>query len=109
MLNPQKQIANIGATPTTGAAIPLYRPRNPYNDKDIVIFSLGVLKQDQLKNSLGILKIPFSINTENKLMEKCMSTNINFLINWGYLLKLATAMLANQMAQYYLSATHAFR
>lgn len=30
MLNPQKQMANIGATPTTGAAIPLYNPRIPY-------------------------------------------------------------------------------
>ena len=29
ILNPQKQMANIGATPTTGAAIPLYRPRKP--------------------------------------------------------------------------------
>ena len=29
MLNPQKQMANIGATPTTGAAIPLYNPRIP--------------------------------------------------------------------------------
>jgi len=29
ILNPQKQIANIGVTPTIGAPIPLYSPKNP--------------------------------------------------------------------------------
>jgi len=29
ILNPQKQMANIGVTPTIGAAIPLYRPKKP--------------------------------------------------------------------------------
>lgn len=28
---PKKQMANIGATPATGAAMPLYKPKKPYN------------------------------------------------------------------------------
>ena len=73
MLNPQKQIANIGATPTTGAAIPLYRPRNPYNDKDINY--LGFWSTISLKKRFSTWKTQSVINTENKLMDKYMSTH----------------------------------
>ncbi|RMX37027.1 hypothetical protein pdam_00005064 [Pocillopora damicornis] len=47
MLNPQKQMANIGATPTTGAAIPLYKPRIPWKEKS----NLTILKSRVPVNS----------------------------------------------------------